>query len=115
MQPLPNGNTFVGWGSNRWFSEYDANGRIVFDGRMARRNDSYRAYRGGWVGRPADAPKVVRRGDALFASWNGATEVAAWQVDDLAPVVRSGFETRLPRGARVRALDAAGNVLGEAA
>ena len=29
MQPLPNGNTFVGWGSNRWFSEYDASGKLV--------------------------------------------------------------------------------------
>ena len=37
MQPLPNGNTFVGWGSNRWFSEYDANGTLVFDGRLLAR------------------------------------------------------------------------------
>ncbi len=57
---------------------------------------------------------MVRRGNELFVSWNGATEVAAWQVDDAAPVARTGFETRLPRGTRVRALDAAGNVLGEA-
>ena len=62
MQPLPNGNTFVGWGSNRWFSEYDASGKLVLDGRLSRGNDNYRAYRGAWIGRPTTKPSVVRRG-----------------------------------------------------
>ena len=52
MQPLPNGNTFVGWGSKRWFSEYDADGTLVLDGRLAAGNDSYRAYRFAWAGMP---------------------------------------------------------------
>ena len=112
MQPLPNGNTFVGWGSNRWFSEYDANGRLIFDGQLARGNDSYRAYRGAWIGRPATKPDVARRDGALYVSWNGATEVAAWQVDGAAPVPKTGFETRVPNGTTVRALDATGNELG---
>jgi hypothetical protein len=113
MQPLPNGNTFVGWGSNRWFSEYDATGKLVLDGRLSSGNDSYRAYRGAWNGRPGTKPSVVRRGGAMYVSWNGATDVAAWQVDGAAPVPRTGFETRVPSGTTVRALDAAGNVLGE--
>ena len=46
-------------------------------------------------------------------SWNGATGVATWEVDGAAPVPRTGFETRVPSGTTVRALDAAGNVLGE--
>jgi hypothetical protein len=63
----------------------------------------------------------------VYASWNGATGVAAWQLlagassSSLAaiesPVARQGFETRLattnagPYYA-VQPLDAAGNVLG---
>ena len=51
----------------------------------------------------------------MYVSWNGATDVAAWQVDGAAPVPRTGFETRVPHGTTVRALDDAGNVLGESA
>ncbi|HEX6024895.1 MAG TPA: arylsulfotransferase family protein [Solirubrobacter sp.] len=114
MQPLANGNTFVGWGSQRWFSEYDARGRLIFDGRLARGNDNYRAYRGQWAGRPTDRPRAVRRGRTLRVSWNGATEVAAWQVGDKT-YRKTGFETSVPapRRTTVRALDANGNVLGE--
>ena len=66
-------------------------------------------------------------GTTVYASWNGATEVAAWQVltgDSAATLQvvgtapRRGFETqiRLPRlapSAQVRALDATGAVLGQ--
>ena len=61
----------------------------------------------------------------VYASWNGATEVARWEVlagasaSSLAPAgsaARSGFETRIGTSGgafvAVRALDAAGNVLG---
>ena len=52
-----------------------------------------------------------------YVSWNGATGVAAWQVVGGATVPRSSFETTLPLSKDtkivVRALDAAGNVLGE--
>jgi hypothetical protein len=111
-QPLPNGNTFVGWGSQRWFTEYDPEGNIVFDGRLARRNDSYRAYRGLWVGLPESKPAAARRGDRLLVSWNGATEVAAWRVG-ASTYPRTGFETSVPAPARtaVSALDASGVVL----
>jgi hypothetical protein len=61
----------------------------------------------------------------VWVSWNGATEVAGWQLltgpapDRLVPnriSVRSGFETRIPvdgapRYAAVRALDSSGTVL----
>jgi hypothetical protein len=114
MQPLANGNTFVGWGSQRWFSEYDAGGRMIFDGRLARGNDSYRAYRGEWVGRPTGRPTAVRRGKTLRVSWNGATQVASWQVGETT-YPRTGFETsvRAPSRTSVRALDANGALLGE--
>ncbi|MBE2320645.1 aryl-sulfate sulfotransferase [Solirubrobacter sp. CPCC 204708] len=115
VQPLPDGHTFVGWGSQRWFTEFDAAGRVVFDGRLARGMDSYRAYRAAWVGTPKTRPVAVRRGKRLHVSWNGATQVAAWVVNGRR-YPRTGFETRLPAPsarAVVRAVDAAGTVLGE--
>ena len=128
-EPLPNGNVFVGYGSQRYFSEYDEDGKLVFDAELARGNDSYRAFRLPWTGRPAERPKVVatRSGGRVEASvtWNGATEVARWELlagageDSLRPVRSAratSFETtiRASTSARLvalRALDADGNVL----
>ena len=59
VETLPNGNLFVGWGSQRWFTEFTPDGKVVFDGRIARGNDNYRAFRYPWVGTPATPPKVV--------------------------------------------------------
>ena len=42
-QRLPGGGMFVGWGSRRYFTEYDAAGRVVLDGRFAAGGDNYRA------------------------------------------------------------------------
>ena len=75
--------------------------------RPARQN--YRARREPWVGRPAEHPRLVLSGSSAFASWNGATEVAAWRLRTGstrarlaagARTPRTGFETRLnlPRG-----------------
>ena len=55
VETLPNGNVFVGWGSQRWFTEFDAKGNVVFDGHLARGNDNYRAFRYPWTGTPVDA------------------------------------------------------------
>ncbi len=133
VQALPGGNVFVGWGSQRFFSEYDAQGRLVFAGQLARGNDNYRAYRFPWTGRPASPPKALaeRRGDriAVQVSWNGSTNVARWQMlagrsaNALAPVTsaaREEFETAFTGGTRgpfvaVRALDAAGVEVGRSA
>jgi hypothetical protein len=61
----------------------------------------------------------------VYASWNGATEVARWQVlagrasrlRGVASKARAGFETEITAKSRgshvaVRALDARGRVLG---
>jgi len=130
MQTLPGGNVFVGWGSRAHFTEYAADGRLLFDGRPQRGFDSYRAYRAPWTGRPASLPAVAaeRRGSrlAVYASWNGATEVARWEVltgtrttalRSVGGGRRTGLETALsvPAGGSyvaVRALDAEGRVLG---
>jgi hypothetical protein len=133
LQALPNGNFLVGWGGDSpYVTEFDARNRVVFDSHFVPTgDDTYRAYRLPWTGRPADAPAVAASaagGGALkvFASWNGATEVASWEVlsgaapDALQPVAsapRSGFETRIPvakadRWVAVRALGAGGQPLG---
>jgi Arylsulfotransferase (ASST) len=126
-----NGNLLVAWGAVPVVTEYTRRGQIVFDARFTGANDgSYRAQRADWTGRPRTRPAVAaqRRGDrvAVWASWNGATEVARWEVlggasaGALEPVGgadRRGFETAIsvpagPRYVAVRALDARGTVLG---
>ena len=121
------GNIFVGWGSQGYFTQFTPDGKTVFDARIARGQDTYRAYRFPWVGTPAAQPSVASTsgGQNVYASWNGATQVARWQVlagataESLAPATsapRTGFETRIRTdGAAfvaVQALDAAGAVLG---
>jgi len=131
MQVLPNGNAFLGWGAEPYFSEFSKAGRLLFDARFAAAVDSYRAYRFSWTGRPPDEPAVAavaRRAGGLtvHASWNGATDVSRWQVlggarpDALRPVVsgaRAGFETaiRVPTDqayVAVQAIDGSGQVIG---
>jgi hypothetical protein len=129
-QPLPNGHLLVGWGAQPFVTEHARDGRVVWGARIADGNDNYRAYRGRWTGRPATRPAAVaeRRDGAVVvtASWNGATEVARWELmagdsrDALRPagsVAKRGFETplRARRPARwyaARAIDARGAVLG---
>ena len=131
LQVLPNGNVFMGFGGLPYFSEFSEQGRLLFDAHFASSAfTSYRAFRQPWVARPVDKPAVVAdasdRTVTVYASWNGATEVASWQVlggadaGSLSPVgamPRQGFksstklETR-PAYVAVRALDVSGNVLG---
>ncbi len=129
-QPLHNGNVLVGWGSEPYVSEYSRSGRLLFEAELPGPNLTYRATLEPWVGRPLTPPLGAARkapsGAEVYASWNGATEVAAWQVLGvssgapmrvLARGVKSGFETALavPAGYsrfEVRALDARGRALG---
>jgi len=127
----PNGNVLVGWGSQRYLSEHTPDGRVVFNARFALGSESYRAFRSPWTGRPLTRPRIAAaaRGAgqlSLYASWNGATEVATWEVlggarpDALAPLgtlARTGFETAMRVRTQTpwiaaRAKDAAGAVLG---
>ncbi len=131
VQPLENGDMFIGWGSEPYFSEYASTGALVFDAKLPAKTESYRAYRFPWTGTPSGVPSVAAARGAggtttVYASWNGATTVASWQVlagassAALAPaasVAKAGFETSIstpgsPAYVAVQALDAAGNVLG---
>ncbi len=124
----------MGWGDAPYFSEFNRHGRQIFDGRLNSANASYRAYEFSWQGQPDTPPALaVTRGrkgaSTVYASWNGATQVARWRVlagsepDRLRPVAaapRRGFESVIDVRARgsyfaVQALDASGHRLGTSA
>lgn len=130
VQFLPGGHVFVGWGAQAAFTEYGADGAPLLDGRLAGEGvQSYRAFRSAWTGLPTEAPAlaVEAHGEGLtvYASWNGATEVAKWLVlsgDHPSSLTaagvarREGFETQidLPRRhafVAVAAIDGGGKQL----
>jgi hypothetical protein len=135
IQLLENGDQFIGWGSEPYFSEFSASGALLFDAHMHGSYQSYRAYRFPWVGAPASRPRIAAGplsstvDVTVFASWNGDTRTATWKVfagpspKSLKPVAsapRSGFETAVPTPGpapyvAVQALDASGNVIGTSA
>ena len=123
-QDLPRGHLLVGWGHTPYVTEYDARGRIVLDLRYGRGADSYRAFRFRWSARPITRPAVALHRGRVFVSWNGATDVARWQIlggryprqlHPILAVAKRGFETsaRAPRTPwiAVRALDRKGRGL----
>jgi len=132
VQVLPNGNVFVGWGSAPYLTEHDGEGNLIFDAGFPPEVESYRAFRFPWTGRPQAAPDLAGESESgdrvtLYASWNGATEVASWQVlagpeeGKLKPVgeaPRMGFETAIAVDTKapyvaVRAKDRSGRTLGD--
>ncbi len=132
VQTLPGGDVFVGWGSEPYFSEFGAGGQLLYDAHWHGSYESYRAYRFTWTGTPASPPSVVASAASssapvtVYASWNGATEVASWRLyggpspthlTAVASAPKDGFETALvaPRGesyVAAQALNAAGAVIG---
>jgi hypothetical protein len=131
FQPLPDGSWFVGWGQERYLSEYSANGALLFDAHMPKTYQSYTAFKYPWSSSPTSAPTALlthgSSGNTVVrVSWNGSTATASWRVlggSDAAALValktveRSGFETTIaissaPRVLAVQALGAQGQVLG---
>jgi hypothetical protein len=128
-QLLRNGDSLVGYGSQPWVTEFDSHGKTVFDGRFVDANTCYRAYRYQWTGTPTTPPAIGTRTSngktTVYASWNGATALARWQVlggssaSKLSVVASAGkaaFETpialrRHSTYVAVRALDSRGHVL----
>jgi hypothetical protein len=133
VQALANGDWFVGWGQEPYFSEFSPEGQLLFEAHFPVHTRSYRDLRFAWNGTPAHPPVFAFQEGAtgqgtVYASWNGATEVASWRVlagtsaSSLSAVVqvpRSGFETAIPLPAgtagpylSVQALGAGGQLLG---
>ena len=138
MQAQADGDTFVGWGAEPYFSEFDSSGQLLYDAHWHGSYQSYRAYRFPWTATPAAPPAIAastaRAGGpvTVYASWNGATEVASWhvlagpsptQLTLLASAPKSGFETALATPGwvgpttyvAVQALNGAGAVIGTSA
>jgi Arylsulfotransferase (ASST) len=136
VQSLPGGRYMVGWGGLPNFTEFDSAGEVIFDAQLPNvapmGEFSYRVYREVWSGQPSEPPAAVARSSrgatAVYASWNGATDVASWQlltgssaahmsVSSVTP--DSGFQTTIPAPVaalyQVRALSASGSVLGTSA
>jgi hypothetical protein len=128
-QLLEDGDEFVGWGQQPYFTEFDRSGRVVLDGRFVDTNSSYRVFRFRWRGSPSTPPAVFASVSGprttVFASWNGATEVRAWRVlggarpralRSIGSATRRGFETQVAVASEpyiaVQALAEDGRVLG---
>ncbi len=132
-QSLPNGNVFVGWGSEPNFSEYSATGQLLLDATFPHPDESYRTNLAPWTARPLDPPSGAARrhgsDTTVYASWNGATGVSSWKVfgrtssGAMALVAwydRGGFETAMPvpsgyTSFKLQALDASRHVIGTSA
>ncbi|HEY6714282.1 MAG TPA: arylsulfotransferase family protein [Rubrobacter sp.] len=131
VEVLPNGNAFVGWGSTPAISEFNRDGELLFSAAFPTEGETYRAFRFPWSGQPTDDPAVAAELGSehkvtLYASWNGATEVDAWQVfagsgpdklDLLASAPHKGFETVITVHTTepfvgLKALNNSGKVLG---
>jgi len=110
MQTLPDENLVLGWGAQPYVTELTKTGELLFDAHLPPGSSSYRAFRFPWSGHPLSLPAVSARvlstGDstAVFASWNGASEVASWRVlagadpsslTTAATMPASGFESTI--------------------
>jgi hypothetical protein len=135
VQALANGDWMVGWGQAGFLSEVNAQGQLLFNAHLPPDWESYRTYALPWSAQPAEPPAAAyvpapgaHAGGVLYASWNGATDVASWRVlagstpGTLAPLTvtaRTGFETAIALPASVagenlavQALGGSGGVLG---
>ncbi|MHB8234224.1 MAG: arylsulfotransferase family protein [Solirubrobacteraceae bacterium] len=129
-QVLGGGDSFVGWGEDPYFTEFNAAGQMVFDGHLPAPAQVYRAFRFPWNATPAAPPaiavKAAGAATTVYASWNGATNVASWSVlggaspaalTTLTTVPTAGFETAITVQSAapvfaVQALGPAGEALG---
>lgn len=81
---------FVGWGSAAAYSEYSRDGTLMCETHLAASwlfwNEPLKSYRATksftWVGMPKNPPQVKVKDDFLYVSWNGATEVAYWALEE---------------------------------
>ncbi|MDQ6811278.1 MAG: arylsulfotransferase family protein [Actinomycetota bacterium] len=132
LQSLPGGGWMIGWGGLPNFTEFNAQGQVIYDAQLPAGEFSYRVYRESWSGQPDEPPALVAKTSGttsgVYASWNGATTVASWQLltgsssahmTAVSTTPKSGFETVIPAPPaafyEVRALGASGKVLGTSA
>lgn len=131
-QVLPNRDVLIDWGNVPDVTEYSPTGSVRLD--LSVGSFSYRGFRFAWVGEPLTLPSVAASVNGtntdVWASWNGDTQVATWQVlagpsaTALAPVGKPQvdvlFETHIElpgtyQAVEVQALSSSGTVLGTSA
>lgn len=133
---LSNGNMnyLVGYGSQPYFAELNAQGEILLDVQFGKTNavNSYRVYKLPWQGKPLTKPDVhwAKNESMVYFSWNGQTDCENWGVytanstnssmwRNVTTVRRTGFETtvdltdaQLDTYIRGKAVNGSGSVLG---
>ncbi|KAF7291826.1 hypothetical protein HMN09_01242800 [Mycena chlorophos] len=132
----------VSYGSNPWITVHDATtAQVLYSAVIGPNNSSlwqgaisnYRAYQtttSQFVGKPKTSPSVAVVSGTVYVSWNGATQVAKYELytgkststvtTSLRTVSKTGFETALSGTGslgyvQVAALAADGSVLGKTA
>ena len=128
---LPGGNVLAGWGNSNSLTEFSPSGEVLFQARH--RSSSYRARKAIWNGSPPGRPAIASLartgGITVYASWNGAQDIARWEVlggpdasqlEVLGSSKWKSLETAIPisgTGSRLQvvALDADGRELGRSA
>lgn len=128
-QTLSNGDALVSWGEKGEITEFSPANTSNFD--MSLSGATYRTLRAPWTGIPYYPPAIASSKGAgnavtVYASWNGDTQVASWQVvagssaASLSPVgqpaPKTTFQTQITvdttaSTVAVQARDASGNVL----
>jgi hypothetical protein len=138
-----NGNQLIDWANTGAVTEYappvnGQPGQPVFQAQLPQGDWSYRVLRADWHATPARPPDaaVVRSATTPkiatgYASWNGATEVATWQLwggpdsrhlRPLGSAPRNGFETKVSGPVQdtdqvfqVQAVNSTGQTIGSSA
>ena len=109
----------------------DAAGHVLLDGTLGRNVQDFRTYLSPWSAHPTSTPSLAIQAHSagamtVAASWNGATEVASWQVlagtspasvTLAASAPKRGYQTSVavtpaPAYVAVQALNATGAVIG---
>lgn len=102
-QTLSTGGTFINYGFQPYAKEFDSTGAVIWSANWGNIGDgAYRARKFVYEGTPNTKPSIaVEQGlleATVYVSWNGATEVTAWELigcgsADTVTVARDGFET----------------------
>ena len=125
------GDWLMGYGGLPNFTEYDASGHVLLDGMLGKNVQSFRTYLSPWSAHPTSTPSLAVQSHSasavtVAASWNGATEVASWQMlagasptalTVVASAPKRGFQTSIavrsePAYLAVQALNPAGAAIG---
>ena len=109
-QKLDNGHVMMAHGAVPKVAEFDESGncimRVWFGHEGA--TSAYRVFRSSWIGTPDTKLSIVAcpndGGIVVHVSWNGATDIKAWEVStgldgdslqETKTVPRDGFETKV--------------------